>query len=154
MTLCRNGCTTVPPWGTFVTDGREKASPLLSVVLVPSKAGGRRAVEDTSVQLTVLPAMGLPLASVTLTTMGLKKRVLGLREQTGQINCPLPETTATLAAVAADAAGAVACADAAGTKSSVITNAVINVDVILSKTTSWFTGERGWKFGWRSEEHT
>src|ERR1039457_6341390 len=92
--------------------------------------------------------MGLPLASVTLTTMGLKKRVLGLREQTGQINCPLPETTATLAAVAADAAGAGACAGAAGTKRRVITNAVINVDVILSKTTSWFTGERGWKFGW------
>jgi hypothetical protein len=80
--------------------------------------------------------------------MGLKKRVLGLYWQLGQINCPLPETTATLAAVAADAAGAVACADAAGTKSSAITNAVINVDVILSKTTSWFTGERGWKFGW------
>ena len=54
----------------------------------------------------------------------------------GQIICPLPETTSTLAAVA--------CADAVGVKSIAITNAVINVSLIPSKTTSLFTLEHGW----------
>ena len=39
---------------------------------------------------------------------------------------------------------AVACADAAGAKSIAITNAVSNVVLSLSKTTSWFPWEHGW----------
>src|ERR1019366_5048227 len=71
MTVCRNGVTAFP-LANPDTCGREKASPLPSVTLVMSKEGGRPGApaEDTSPQLTVLPAMGLPLASDTFTTMG------------------------------------------------------------------------------------
>src|ERR1017187_9885954 len=70
MTVCRNGVMAFPLASPNAV-GREKASPLPSVTLVMSKVGGGPAApEDTSPQLTVLPAMGLPLASDTLTTMG------------------------------------------------------------------------------------
>src|ERR1035441_4607676 len=69
MTVCRNGVTAFP-LGENNTFGREKASPLLFVTLVMSKLGAKAPAKDTSTQVTVLPAMGLPLASDTLTTMG------------------------------------------------------------------------------------
>src|ERR1017187_528435 len=70
MTVCRNGVTAFP-LGDNNTFGREKASPLGFVTLVMAKLGGKPPPdEDTSPQVTVLPAMGLPLASDTLTTMG------------------------------------------------------------------------------------
>jgi hypothetical protein len=66
------------------------------------------------------------------------KEVALFKAQTGQINCPFPETTATLAAVAS--AGVVCPAgvwpNAAGAKSPAITNAAITVVLSLSKTTS------------------
>src|ERR1039457_426829 len=71
--------------------------------------------------------------------MGWKVRTLGLSGQIGQTNWPLPETTSTLAAVA--------CPDAAGAKTSAITNAVTNVVRRLSTTTSWFTWEHWLEFG-------
>src|ERR1019366_10447886 len=63
MTVCRNGVTAFP-LGDNNTFGREKASPLGFVTLVIAKLGGKPPPdEDTSPQVTVLPAMGLPLAS-------------------------------------------------------------------------------------------
>jgi hypothetical protein len=58
-----------------------------------------------------------------------------LNAQTGQIICPLPETTSTLAAVAWE--------DAVGVNNIAITKAVTNVSLIPCKTTSLFTLEHG-----------
>src|ERR1035441_2016770 len=69
MTLCRNGvCIVVvcsAPWYSVETE-----SPLLSVTVVEGNTGWRIPEKDTSPQVTVLPAMGTPLASLTLATMG------------------------------------------------------------------------------------
>src|ERR1035437_351900 len=70
MMLCRKGVKAEPS-GVFVgMYSLEMESPLLSVTVVGSDENVPPGVEETTCQLTVLPAMGLPLASVTLTTLG------------------------------------------------------------------------------------